>query len=303
MYFGMLVKEQGLGVLKHERDAVAVDKQTVVRTNRDTRYSSGVFDLDAGPVTLTLPDPQGRFMSLLAIDQDHYALQVDYAPGTFTFTRKQVGTRYLALLIRTFVDPTDTKDVAAVTGLQDRIAIAQPGGPGTFEVPKWDMAGQQKVREALATLGETLPEFDRAFGRRDQVDPLRHLIGTARGWGGNPDEAARYIGATPEQNDGTVPHVLRVKDVPVDGFWSITVYNEKGFYEAPENAISVNNMTAVKDADGAVTIHFGGDPALPNHLRIMPGWNYTVRMYRPRKEILDGSWKFPEATAVRYTEG
>jgi para-nitrobenzyl esterase len=27
----------------------------------------------------------------------------------------------------------------------------------------------------------------------------------------------------------------------------------------------------------------------------MPGWNYTVRMYRPRKAILDGTWKFPEA--------
>ncbi len=25
----------------------------------------------------------------------------------------------------------------------------------------------------------------------------------------------------------------------------------------------------------------------------MPGWNYTVRLYRPRKEILDGTWKFP----------
>jgi len=27
----------------------------------------------------------------------------------------------------------------------------------------------------------------------------------------------------------------------------------------------------------------------------MPGWNYTVRLYRPRVEILDGTWKFPEA--------
>jgi hypothetical protein len=24
-----------------------------------------------------------------------------------------------------------------------------------------------------------------------------------------------------------------------------------------------------------------------------PGWNYIVRMYRPRQEILDGTWKFP----------
>ena len=51
--------------------------------------------------------------------------------------------------------------------------------------------------------------------------------------------------------------------------------------EAPENAISVNNVTAKKDADGAVTVHFGGDPKQANYLRIMPGWNYTVRLYRP----------------------
>jgi hypothetical protein len=27
----------------------------------------------------------------------------------------------------------------------------------------------------------------------------------------------------------------------------------------------------------------------------MNGWNYMVRLYRPRPEILDGTWKFPEA--------
>jgi hypothetical protein len=31
----------------------------------------------------------------------------------------------------------------------------------------------------------------------------------------------------------------------------------------------------------------------------MPGWNYVVRMYRPQKEILDGTWKFPEAQPVK----
>lgn len=37
----------------------------------------------------------------------------------------------------------------------------------------------------------------------------------------------------------------------------------------------------------------------PNYLPIMPGWNYTVRLYRPRKELLDGVWKFPEAQPVQ----
>ena len=53
------------------------------------------------------------------------------------------------------------------------------------------------------------------------------------------------------------------------------------------------------NADGSVTIHFGGDENALNYLPIMPGWNYTVRMYRPRKEILDGTWKFPEPQPVK----
>jgi hypothetical protein len=31
----------------------------------------------------------------------------------------------------------------------------------------------------------------------------------------------------------------------------------------------------------------------------MTGWNYTVRMYRPRQELLDGAWTFPEAQPVK----
>ena len=37
----------------------------------------------------------------------------------------------------------------------------------------------------------------------------------------------------------------------------------------------------------------GGDPKADNYLEIMDGWNYLVRLYQPKKEILDGSWTFP----------
>jgi hypothetical protein len=46
-------------------------------------------------------------------------------------------------------------------------------------------------------------------------------------------------------------------------------------------------------------IQFGGcgeDTA--NCLPITPGWNYMVRLYRPRPEVLDGTWTFPEAEPV-----
>ena len=61
----------------------------------------------------------------------------------------------------------------------------------------------------------------------------------------------------------------------------------------------MNNITAAKNADGSVDIQFGGcDATVANCLPITDGWNYLVRLYRPRAEILDGSWTFPEAEPV-----
>jgi hypothetical protein len=184
--------------------------------------------------------------------------------------------------------------------LQDAIAVSQPGGPGRFEVPKWDQASQKKVRDALLALAETLPDTKRTFGARDQVDPVRHLIGTAFAFGGNPEKDALYLNVTPSKNDGITVYRLTVKDVPVDAFWSISLYNAEGhFQKNPFDAYALNNMTAKKEADGAITIQFGGcDGKVPNCLPIMNGWNYMVRLYRPRTEILNGTWQFPEAQPV-----
>jgi hypothetical protein len=66
------------------------------------------------------------------------------------------------------------------------------------------------------------------------------------------------------------------------------------------NAYTLNNLTAQKGEDGSITVQFGGsDGKTPNCLPIVPGWNYIVRLYRPQKAILDGTWKFPEAQPVR----
>jgi len=35
-----------------------------------------------------------------------------------------------------------------------------------------------------------------------------------------------------------------------------------------------------------------------NYLRVMPGWSYLVRLYRPRPEVLDGRWTFPKPKPV-----
>jgi hypothetical protein len=53
MYFSGVVKNGGFGKFDHTRDPAPLDKQTVIRLNRDTLYSAAVFDLDAGPVIIT----------------------------------------------------------------------------------------------------------------------------------------------------------------------------------------------------------------------------------------------------------
>jgi len=294
-YFAGLVKESSaIGKLSHRREPARIDNQTVIRLNRDTLYSSAVFDLDAGPVTITMPEAGKRFMSLMIVNEDHYVQSVTYDAGPHTFAKDKVGTRYMLAGIRTLVDPSDQKDVAQVHALQDAIKIGQ-NAAGTFEIPNWDPVTQKKVRDALLVLASTDSGFKNAFGPKGQVDPVKHLLGTAAAWGGNPDKDATYLNVTPPRNDGTTVYKLKVKSVPVNGFWSVSVYNEQGYFQKnPYDAYSVNNITARKEADGSVAIQFGGcDGKIPNCVPVVKGWNYTVRLYRPRAEILSGTWKFP----------
>lgn len=302
LYLGNAVKGAGgVGKFNHYREPMPIDHQSVIRANRDTLYSSAVIDLDAGPVTITLPDSGDRFRSMQVINEDHYVVgNVEYDAGTYTFDKEKVGTRYVLVGIRTLVNPDDPEDVKAVHALQDATKLDQPGGPGAFEVPNWDPASQKKVRDALLVLGSTIPDFKGAFGTKDAVDPVRHLVGTALGWGGNPDKDATYLNVNPPKDDGKTVYTLKVKDVPVDGFWSISLYNADGYFQKnDQGAYTLNNITAKKGTDGSVDVQFGGcDGEVANCLPIMQGWNYTVRLYRPRAEILDGSWKFPDPQPV-----
>jgi len=295
-YFSGVVADGGFGRFDHTREPAPLDKQTIIRLNRDTLYSAAVFDLGAGPVTITMPESGERFMSLQIIDQDHYTHGVHYDPGAYTLRHEDIGTRYVLAAVRTLADPQDPADLEVANALQDAITVRQ-AAKGAFEVPDWDPASQKKVRGALLTLASTLPDTKEMYGSKDEVDPVRFLIGAAQGWGANPPDEALYLNRVPDGNDGETVYRLTVEDVPVDGFWSISVYNAEGYFEPnPLGAYSLNDLTAQRDEDGSVTVQFGGcDGALPNCLPVMEAWNYMVRLYRPRPEILRGDWTFPRA--------
>jgi hypothetical protein len=295
-YMRKTVDDGGLGKFVHSRAPTPIDKQPVVRMNRDTLYSQALFDLDAGPVTITLPDAGKRFVSMQVISEDHYTPMVVYKPGRTTLTRDK-GRHPLCVRCGPYPCRSQRhKDLAQVHALQDALKggaeVGRCSGPGigtcsTEEDPRGARSCCPPHQAASPTLS----------GPKGKVDPVKHLIGTAAGWGGNPDKDASYPSVTPAKNDGKTVYKLRVKEVPVDAFWSISVYNDKGFFQKNDyDAYSVNSITGKKSADGAIDIQFGGcDGKIANCLPITQGWNYTFRLYRPRAEILNGKWKMPEA--------
>jgi hypothetical protein len=298
--FAGVVKAGGFGAFKHGRELAPPVQQGIVRPNRDTLYSFAILDLDAGPATVTLPDAGKRFMGMQVVNEDQYTRATFYDAGARTLTREAVGTRYAIVVVRFLVDFASPDDVFRVHALQDKVTLVQDR-PGSFEIPDWDRSSLETIQAALQQLGTTVSDTRRMFGAGpDAVDPVRHLIGSAMLWGGYPEKDALYLPTTPARNDGATIHRLTVGTVPVDGFWSLTVYDSAGYLQAnPENVYSVNSLTAKKGPDGAVTIQFGGcDGTVANCLPITAGWNYTVRLFRPRAEIRDGSWAFPPAQPV-----
>lgn len=280
----------------HNREPARVDNQPVIRMNRDTLYSFAVVDLSAG-ARLTVPDGGDRYVSVMVVNRDHYINRILHDAGDYELTEQEYGSRHVAVVARVLVDPAEPDDVAAVGALQDQLVL-EAGSAEPFVPGDWDTESLDATRTHLLGLAAGMTSFEHSFGRREDVDPVHHLVSTAAGWGGLPDSEATYVGVTPGLPVGQ--YELTVGEVPVDGFWSISVYNAAGYFEPNElGHYSVNDITAARNDDGTVTVRFGGcEPGAANCLPITEGWNYLVRLYRPRPEVLDGTWHFPTLSAV-----
>lgn len=292
------------GKFTHSRKHYAIDKQVTHSGNRDTIYSFGIFDLSKSPLTIELPKTNGRYMSLMLVSEDHDIYPALYAPGKWTFTQKEIGTRYVMFGIRTFANPESKEDMKKAHALQDAVKVIQKDKGTLKDIPSWDKKQMMTLRKAYNVIGSTTKDSSRYFGVKCDRSYLENAMGVAVGWGGLQAIDATYIPVTPKKNDGKTPYVLHVpKDIPVDGFWSVSVYNkDRFFFKNKYNRYSLNNVTAKKNRDGSVTIHFGGDPKAKNFLPIVPGWVYIVRLYRPHKEILEGKWHFPKAELIKKGE-
>jgi hypothetical protein len=278
----------------HNRSVVKItdQPQSARRLNRDTLYSYAVVNI-SDRAFFDLPDSEQSYLSVQVINQEHFTNRTYHRAGKYSLSIAEFDTPYVLLLARTLVDTSDPDDIKRAHALQDKLKLSSHS-TRPYEPAGFDLQTLGTMTKTLLSLADALPDANSCYGKKGEVDQVRHLLATAYGWGGLPDSEVSYKNIQPNLPIGA--YSLTVKDVPVDGFWSISVYNKDGFFEKNiDDLYSINNLSAIPNNDGSFSINFGGDATKVNYLPITDGWNYVIRMYRPQQQILDGRWLFPEA--------
>jgi hypothetical protein len=239
-----------------------------------------------------------RYMTAMIYNQDHYVNEVFHGGGTYTLDVKTFDTPYVIVYMRTLVDADDPEDVAAVNAIQDQMKI-EAVASNPFILKDYDQDAYEDLVERFAALLPFTGGIKGTFGTKDSVIQIRHLIGTAVGWGGLPEHEAMYPANVPGLPVGAYKIEVPA-DVPVGAFWSVSLYNADGFFEKnAHDGYVVNSVMGARNDDGSMTVHFGGcDDGRANCLPVMDGWNYVIRLYQPGEEVLDGSWTFPDVELV-----
>ena len=147
------------------------------------------------------------------------------------------------------------------------------------------------------------------------TDYLMRALVTAIGLGANRPQDAVYPTSLKDAEgkayDGSSKYVMRFpkgQRPPVEGFWSLTMYNDKYFFVSnPINRYSISARQNLKtNPDGSTDLYIQKDSPGPdkesNWLPAPDGkFILMLRMYWPNENspsILNGSWKIPPVKKV-----
>lgn len=293
----------GVNNLLHKRVLTPTDNQPVVRMNRDTYYSMAVVDVSKGAF-ITMPKlPKGKYMSVQGVTEDHRIQAMQYGSGTFNLTT-HTG-KHLYLVIR--LDSTFTE--AEAKKYQDQMSITANSAIEfkSVQVDKESFHSVEKSLKAKAPALLASSPTDATFGMfTDPTDSSKELftkekyaVGAALGWGGaqlkdNIYEISRNF---PTQQC----HQMTFEDPKNKAFWSVTVYDKKGFMF--NDLANLSSNTAKQNKDGTYTVSFGcGDDAINNiPTKNATGvFNLAMRHYIPSDRVrVEGYRLVPLIKAVK----
>ncbi|MFK7848128.1 MAG: DUF1214 domain-containing protein [Rhodothermales bacterium] len=284
----------GVNRFQHKRKLTPTDDQPVVRMNRDTYYSNVVVDVSEG-ATITLPDiPEGKYMSIQPVTEDHRIQPMSYGPGTYALATHMGSHLYVILrLDATFSEEEAARyqDQVEVRANSDKMFSREPVERESFARVENELkakTGMLVKRDGILALrgGFTAPT-DESRGEHD-IDKYR--IMAASGWGGAQwkDNIYEVSGRYP----GDACHQATFEDPKNGAFWSFTVYNKAGFLF--NDVANVSSDTATPNADGTYTVSFGCGQEAPNNLPTeneSGEFTLAIRHYQPSERVREEGYR------------
>jgi len=270
--------------------AFDLDNQTVVRMNRDTYYSGAIIDTTQG-ATVTIPETNGRYLSVMVVQNDHYIDQVFLEPGTHEITS---DTDFAMVAMRIRANQSEPGDDEAIAALRAGVKLAV-GGNASHVRPNYDMEQLVALRDELTVEGTKLGTLMGMQGAHGTIEPMMHLYGTAIGWGLLPDAQAQYLGSPKFANDGCYMASYSAPPFNTPGFFSITIYDADGWIYTEDGILNEFNMSL--NDDGSFDAYFGECGDVDNNLPTVEGWNYILRIYEPRLDELQ-EFRLPEMKKI-----
>lgn len=284
----------GVNVPLHRRSLTKTEEQSVVRMNRDTYYSVALVDVSGG-ATITVPAlPEGKYLSVQPVSEDHRTQPMSYGGGTYQLAT-HVGT-HLFVIIR--LDATFSEEEAAF--YQDQIRI----DAANAELFTAEPVNRDSFVRAENTLKARLPmlvaRYGASFGRSMFTSPMDETRGdfvreiyevaAAAGWGGAQWRDNIY--ETSREMSANQCHQATFEDPQNAAFWSITVYDKRGFMFGDLAHVSSN--TAQPNPDGSYTVSIGCGASAPNNI---PAENpsgvvsVSVRHYQPSDRVRNKGYR------------
>ncbi|MBT3707524.1 MAG: DUF1254 domain-containing protein, partial [Proteobacteria bacterium] len=291
----LLAQERAeVNLFAHTRKLTPTDDQPVVRMNRDTYYSFAVVDVSKGATVTLPPVPEGKYISVQPVTEDHRIQPMSYGSGTYQLAT-HLGS-HLYLIVR--LDSTLSQEEA--NALQDAMVIdaasaepflAEPVDKDAFETV------ERSLREKLAELATADPGNVAKGMFTAPTDDSRGLytfdkytVGAAVGWGGAQLRDNLYESSPDYPAKGC--YEATFEDPDNGAFWSFTIYDKKGFMF--NDVAHMSSDIASPNTDGTYTVRFGCGDNAANNVPIANEtgvFNFVVRHYIPSERVRDKGYR------------